>query len=226
MTNSQEQTTPFTLSEELLLLALDPERGKVSANRQFLRWGLAAAVLIELEGRGRVAEERRRIVVTRADPTGVPLLDDALGALRDRTHRRTRTKPWLERYGHRAEHLALASLVARGAVRTEVRRALGIFRVERHQVLAREWRARRLTAFLNRGEFRPDDRGSRALAALLKATKLAPRIGVPRDMRKEMRPLLRDFWQAEAVRKKVASAQSSAGGGGGGGDGGGGGGGG
>lgn len=39
----------LTLPEELLLLALDPQRGKPYCRNRFLEYGMAGAVLAELE---------------------------------------------------------------------------------------------------------------------------------------------------------------------------------
>ncbi|GAB2786982.1 GOLPH3/VPS74 family protein [Streptomyces daliensis] len=209
----------FTLSEELLLLAIDPERGRPAVDQRYLRWGLAAATLIELEAMGKVTGERGRIVVTAGVRTGVPLLDDALSTL-TQGKRDVRTKRWLDLYSRRAQQVTGDALAARGVLRSETRRALGLFPVTHYRVFATELRAQRLAAFRDWGVYGQGDHGSRALAALLKATKLARRLGVPRAVRKEMRPLVRASWQATAVRRKVAATQAGSGGGDGGGGGG------
>ncbi|MFD5342429.1 GPP34 family phosphoprotein, partial [Streptomyces anulatus] len=48
----------LTLPEELILLALDPDRGKPTCNARDLGYGTAGAVLAELEIRGHIREER------------------------------------------------------------------------------------------------------------------------------------------------------------------------
>ncbi|MFD9503164.1 GPP34 family phosphoprotein [Streptomyces sp. NPDC060035] len=50
-----------TLPEELLLLALDPVRGKPLRSGKFLEYGMAGAVPAELELQGRITEERGRV---------------------------------------------------------------------------------------------------------------------------------------------------------------------
>ncbi len=44
-----QDASALTLPEELLLLTLDPERGKPLCDRTHLRYGTAGAVLAELE---------------------------------------------------------------------------------------------------------------------------------------------------------------------------------
>lgn len=58
-----QDASALTLPEELLLLTLDPERGKPLCNRTYLRYGAAGAVLAELELQGRIREERGRVQV-------------------------------------------------------------------------------------------------------------------------------------------------------------------
>ena len=204
----------FSLAEELLLLGIDPERGKLAVERRYLRWGLAAAAIVELEAAGRVAEDRGRIMVVPGPPTGFPHLDDALSALEQERRSPVRIRRWLDLYGQRAEEIAVSSLAARGAIHAETRHALGVFPVRTYRVFATQPRDQRLGSFHSWAKYGPGDRRSRALAALFKATKLARKLGVPRAVRKEMRPLVEEFWPVRALRKKVAAAQSSGGGGG------------
>ncbi|MGW8379503.1 GPP34 family phosphoprotein [Streptomyces sp. ODS28] len=211
----------LTLSEELLLLGIDPARGKPAVERRYLRWGLVGAGLVELEAAGRVAEDRSKVVVTQPSPTGVPHLDGALDELQQHKGR-MRTQWWLDYWGRRVEPYVARSLEARGAVRAETHRVMGMFPSQRYTVLDPQACKQRLAALHDWAAHPPADRHTAALFALVKATKLARKLDVPREARREMRSLVESFWQAKAVRKKVRAAQSS--GGAGGGDGGGGGG--
>jgi hypothetical protein len=144
--------------------------------------------------------------VSRQEPTGSPLLDDALTTLRPAAQRNgVRLQRWLRRYGRRAEHLAAGSLAARGTLRAESRRALGLFAHVRHRVLDPDLRFQRLGALLTAANSGFPDARSRDLAALLTATGLAPLLGIPPTARQEMRPLVRESWPAAAVRKKKAA---------------------
>ncbi|MGW8377905.1 GPP34 family phosphoprotein [Streptomyces sp. ODS28] len=205
----------LSLPEELLLLAVNPRGGRILVNPSHLRWGLAAAALVELEAQGRVSGEGGRIAVLRPDPTGRQELDAALAALPSPPGT-VRVKRWLGRYGRRAEQSTAKALAARGALSSEEVRVLGVFPRLRHRVLDPALRARRLEGMAAAAKSGFPGRRSRALAALLKATRVAGRLGVPRAVGREMRPLVREFWQAEAVRRKVSESRSAAAGGGGG----------
>ncbi|MFD8962965.1 GPP34 family phosphoprotein, partial [Streptomyces anulatus] len=64
----------LTLPEELILLALDPDRGKPTCNARDLGYGTAGAVLAELEIRGHIREERGRVEVVVPGVPGAPVV--------------------------------------------------------------------------------------------------------------------------------------------------------
>ncbi|CAM5656666.1 hypothetical protein SBADM41S_04360 [Streptomyces badius] len=128
----------LTLPEELLLLTLDPERGKPLCDRTHLRYGTAGAVLAELELQGRIREERGRVqVVNPLDPAH-PLLASLLATLDPPSGKKKRFRPgtsakaWIRLYGRNAEERHLDHLIERGLLRRETRRFLGVFRYQRH----------------------------------------------------------------------------------------------
>ncbi|MGI5466441.1 GOLPH3/VPS74 family protein [Streptomyces sp. CA-132043] len=211
----------LTMAEELLLLALDPTRSRPRGQSAHLRYGLAAAALAELEGYGSVAEERGRFVVLRPLPVGQPLLDQVLGDLAagpaggaNGKGKGERLQAWLRRYGKQAEHLAAAALADRGAIRVAEQRALGLFPSRRYHVVDRPLHDQVLASFHDALERGVPDRRSRALVGLLLATELATRLGVPWRVRRELKPLVREQWFAEAVRKQISSDKAAAGSGG------------
>ncbi|MFC6063644.1 GOLPH3/VPS74 family protein [Streptomyces ochraceiscleroticus] len=211
--------TELTMTEELLLLGLHPERSRFRVQRRYLRYGLAAAVLAELEGYGSVAEERGRIVVPRPVPTGRPLLDQFLDDLTAGSlgsagkGKGEHLQRWLRRNGERAERLAVDALVARGAIRLDERRALGLFPYRRYPVRDHRLHGQVLASFhaaLKRGV---PDRRSRVLVGLALATDVATRLGVPWRVRRELKPLVREQWYAQAVHKQVNSDKAASNGG-------------
>ncbi|MEW1614083.1 MULTISPECIES: GPP34 family phosphoprotein [unclassified Streptomyces] len=222
----------LTLPEELILLALDPERGKPLCSRGFLRYATAGASLAELELQGRIREERGRVqVVNPLDPAD-PLLAHLLRTLdppgKSRFRSGTSAKRWVRQYARYTEENFLETLVGRGVLRRETARFLGLFPYERHfpgdpdlGALAR-WRFHQAEA-----QGFPDSR-SRVLAAMAAAIGLATTLSAQgRGGRSTMKLLLRAQWTALAVHRNVKQDRSSGGGGsdsGGWGDGGGGGG--
>ncbi|WP_408994225.1 GOLPH3/VPS74 family protein [Streptomyces sp. 1268] len=228
-----QDASDLTLPEELLLLTLDPERGKPLCDRTHLRYGTAGAVLAELELQGRIREERGRVqVVNPLDPAH-PLLASLLTTLDPPSGKKKRFRPgtsakaWIRMYGRNAEERHLDHLIERGILRRETRRFLGVLPYHRHfpgdpdLTGATRWRFGQAEA---RGF--PDQR-SRALAGLVSATGLAGTLtAAGREGRAAMKTVRRTLWFASAVHHNVRQNQSSGGDSGGGGwsDGGGGGG--
>ncbi|MFJ2022815.1 GPP34 family phosphoprotein [Streptomyces sp. NPDC087897] len=218
-----DDASALTLPEELLLLSLDPERGKPLCARSYLRFAVAGAVLAELELQGRIREERGRVqVVNPLDPAH-PLLASLLGTLgapakKNRFLSNTSPKVWIRQYGRSAEEHHLDHLVERGLLRREPRRFLGVFLYQRHfpgdpdLTGAARWRFGQAEA---RGF---PDRRSRALAGLVSATGLAGTLTAKgREGRTAMKTLRRTHWISSAVHRNVRQSQSSGSGGDGGG---------
>ncbi|MFD7665199.1 GPP34 family phosphoprotein [Streptomyces sp. NPDC059788] len=200
-----------TLPEDLLLLALDPERGKPLCEPAHLRYGLAGAALAELAWAGRVGEGRGgRIAVLSPLPLGDPLLDGALAALpgpaKGGQGGEIKARRWLRSAAHGIDELCRQRLEQRGAIRRESRRALGIFRYERLTAgpvdLAGPARARFKGALA--GAFA--DPRDRTYAALVAAVHLDRKLTPGRDqrsVRRTLKRLVREDWIARAVQSAV-----------------------
>ena len=117
------------LAEDLLLLLTDDRTGKlaVASNRVDLALGGAQLVDLALARRVEVTEEGRLLVVDRA-PVGDALLDEALALVDGKNGRRP--KDVIAPLSHKLRAGLYARLAARGLVREDVGRILGI--VPRH----------------------------------------------------------------------------------------------
>ncbi|MEV0021219.1 GPP34 family phosphoprotein [Streptomyces atroolivaceus] len=219
-----------TLPEALLLLALDPVRGKPYCRGRFLEYGVAGAVLAELELQGRIAEERGRVVVVNPLDPPDPLLAVFLRSLpppgKNRFGSGVPAGRWVRQAGRRAEGLYLDALVERGVLRRETRRFLGLFPFHRHPSgpaspapeVRRRFEESRAAGF--------PDRRDRLLAALAAAAELPSVVRQgDRRTRAASRTLAREEWPASAVHRNVRQDKAARAGGGDGGGGGGGGGG-
>ncbi|MGW1102105.1 GOLPH3/VPS74 family protein [Streptomyces sp. NPDC002540] len=216
-----------TLPEELLLLALDLRRGKPYCRNRFLEYGVAGAVLAELELHGRVAEHLGRVRVISPQAPQDPLLAQVLGSLPapdgGGLAGGVGVKAWIRRTGRYVEELCLEHLVGRAVLRRETHRLLGLLPHHRHPTAdpALPAAVRERFAAAEAAGF-PDRRG-RTLAALVSATGLSGAVaqGGWRS-RSAMHDLVRDEWTADAVRRNVrqdkANRSGSGAGGGGGGD--------
>jgi hypothetical protein len=113
----------LNLAEELFLLALDDDEGRVVESAlDTLRYGLAAAVLADLTLRERIVLEDGRLHVFDADPTGDALLDATLKRL-DEADKPRKVKYWLNALSFRKLPKQIAqALVTRGVLEEEERR--------------------------------------------------------------------------------------------------------
>lgn len=70
-------------AEEICLLALNDETGKISRNvpEQSLECAIAGALLMELDFMNRIDTDPENITLLKSDPTGDPLLDEVLSLL-------------------------------------------------------------------------------------------------------------------------------------------------
>ena len=120
----------LTLPEQLLLLALDDERG-TSHIQSFgsVNYGLYGALLMELAVRDRLQRQDKNLVVTDATPLGDTVLDEALHVMVGPGKPRDATG-WVNELAKRMSHLEeqlLDRLVEQGILRREERRVLWIF---------------------------------------------------------------------------------------------------
>lgn len=121
-----------TLGEDLVLLAIEPDRGTIAA-RSRLPYGLRGSELVRLAASGRVGISSDRIMVLDGQPTGDAQLDAALADLTG-ARRPPRPKTWV---GHPGSHIVdtyLARLAAAGAIREDQRTLLGFIPALRWQI--------------------------------------------------------------------------------------------
>ena len=167
--------TSLTLAEELLLVALDDERGTLLPLPPFsMEVASAAALVMDLALLGRIDTDEQSLTVLSAAPTGDALLDDVLAQISaDPTTRST--ADWLNRLatGNETRDRIIAALVQRGVLQSVEKRLLWVFKTRVYPptsgIEEREVKSRVMT-LLNNEEI-PDPRDS-LLVGLLHATKL------------------------------------------------------
>jgi hypothetical protein len=124
-----------TLGEDLLLLALDDEGGKVGwQDSSGLPYALVGALLAELALRERITLDAKHLVVTDASPTGDDLLDEALHRMAE-SKKPHDAKHWVTALHGKIKHLQRRledRLVAAGIVRREEHRVLWVFPAQRY----------------------------------------------------------------------------------------------
>lgn len=208
------------LAEDLLLLLLDDERGKVEHSAP-LQTALGGAVLAELAMAGAVEIGERTGLwrTAKVHPTGDadpadldPVLAAALGTVAEKERP---AADLVDKLGKGLRDRLGERLAGRGVLRREEDRVLGIFPRTRWPAndQAHEEMVRRDLADALRGELTPTDR-TRALVALLSATSLAHRVldvdGLSRgEVKRRARQIAEGDWAAAAVKDAVEAATAA-----------------
>jgi len=206
------------IAEDLLLLLLDDRSGKPLLEATRLQLALAGGVLLELAIAERVDAadpgeqvKKGRLVVRDRTSTGDDVLDDALALLDEREGKKPESV--LGKLGKGLRERLLARLAARGILREEKGKALGIFPTTRwpaidaqHEESVRSG----LHAALVVGQ-QPDQRTG-ALIALLAAVDAVPKVMDARDknaVKDRARLIAEGTWAADSVRKAVQAANAA-----------------
>ncbi|MFF1919132.1 GPP34 family phosphoprotein [Streptomyces sp. NPDC058221] len=207
------------LPEELLLLALDPVRGKPFCRNRFLEYAMAGAALAELELQGRVTGQGGHFQVANPLEPPDPVLAAVMRSLpapgKGGRFSGVSAKGWVRHAGRQVEGMYLDALVERGVLRRETHRFLGLLPYHRHPVVAKDLAAHARQRFVGAEQAGFPDHRSRTLAALVSAAGLARFVGTDRGSRSAMRRLVRDHWPAHAVLRNVRQDKSNQSGGGG-----------
>ncbi|MEV0779128.1 GPP34 family phosphoprotein [Streptomyces sp. NPDC050428] len=210
-TNTPAETT---LGEQLLLLSLDDESGaeKESAN---VAYAIAAASLVELALAGRIEVDGDEVTVRDAAPLGDPTLDAALADIAggEKKRRARKTKEWIEHLKRGAVAGTTKSLVAKGLVREQKKKVLGLFPVTRYPEADGSVEAalrRRLDEVVMRG-VTPDERTA-SLVALLHGAKLQGLLYAKPELataKENMERIAHSEWAAPAVRQAIKAAEDA-----------------
>lgn len=206
------------LAEDLLLLLLDDDSGKLSGT-SYLDNGIGGALLMELamagcvelkKGAGKLA--RAKVVAVDAPSPVDPLLVESMVLVRAKE--RT-AKDLVTRLGKKRRDLLLDRLRQRGVLTEQEDRLLGLIPRRRWPTVdaTHERGVRRdLGDLLIRG-VRPEPRTA-ALVAVLSALDLAHKVidleGLSaRDVRERAKQAAEGDWAAKAVRDSIAAAQGA-----------------
>jgi hypothetical protein len=197
------------LAEDLMLLFIDGETGRLLADSTSVENALAGAVLIELVNSGRVAFEPNGKKVQVVDPT--PLRDPLLQESVTRFDRPMKPQRAVERLRKRLRDNVIAQLEGRGVVRVEPRKVLGIFPAKSYVITddARFADVRRAVGEVALGHRGPDARTG-SLITLLHAVKAVHKVfdGDRREMNRRAREIAAGNWAGEAVRRAVEAIQA------------------
>jgi hypothetical protein len=206
----------LTLAEELLLVALDDEKGADTASwGSGVEAGLAGALLLELAAAGCLTHEDGKLVPAGGGAPADALAAETLEAIRADDKRRD-AKAWIGRIPKALKPLrarVAERLVERGVLEEQRRRRLGLFETtrypERDPEPERRLRAALSDVLVTGREPTPHEA---MLIALLNAYDLVKRV-VPRDARraagKRAKQIAEGDVIGEAVAKTVRDVQAA-----------------
>ena len=207
------------LAEDLLLLLLDDETGKLAAS-SYADTALGGAVLSDLAILGTVAvRERERPwhsstveAVPGAPRPSDPLLADKLAVVAEKPRP---ASSLVSRLGKDVRPRLLETLAARGVLERREDRVLGLIPRRRWPAVdsRHEEEVRRALAAVLLRRAEPDARTA-ALVGLLQAVgqahRVVPHPGVPdRDVRARAKEVADGDWGSDAVRRVVQSSQAA-----------------
>ncbi|MGZ3141353.1 GOLPH3/VPS74 family protein [Lentzea chajnantorensis] len=199
----------MVLHEELMLLFINRQNGKLHVDSASADNALAGAVLIELVSSGRVAFEPTGKKLQVVDPA--PLADPLLRESVARIDKPMSPRKAVERLRKRVRDNVLADLEARGAVRVDARRVLGIF-PGRSYVITNERaddEVRKAVGEVVHG-YRGADARTGSLITLLHAANAVHRVfeGDKRELKRRAGEIAAGNWAGDAVRKAIQAIQA------------------
>jgi Golgi phosphoprotein 3 (GPP34) len=201
-----------TITEDLVLLLLDPDSGRAVVDGTSLDRAIGGALLLDLAARERITADgdgaKARLSVVDAAPTGDPLLDEAASRLTGTSLRAQRA---VERLARRTRTPVLERLAERGLVRRERSRLLGLVPTTTWPSTGSattELRAR-VAAVLRDGS-QPDQHVA-LLISLVHAVKVEHKLvdGPRKQLRARAAEVAAGDWAGEAVRKAIQAVQTS-----------------
>jgi hypothetical protein len=203
-----------SLSEEVLLLALDDEKGHVGMGVSgTLDTALAGALLLDLAIARRIKIEDKRVIVLEGPPLEDPVLNAGLSRILQ-LGKPKKAESIIPKLAKGLRKRLLAQLVEKGIVREEEGRVFGFFPKNRYPELngAVEDDLRRRLRNVILAEREPDERTA-AVAAVIQAADLETLI-MSRDERRASKQRLKELAEGEeltaAIRRAIAWVKAAA----------------
>ncbi|MFD5828578.1 GPP34 family phosphoprotein [Lentzea sp. NPDC060358] len=197
------------LHEELMLLFINQQTGKLHVDSTSAENALAGAVLIELVNSGRVAFEPGGKKLQVVDPA--PLTDPLLQESVTRIDKPMSPQKAVERLRKRVRDNVVSGLEARGVVQVEARKVLGIFPGRSYAIADEAVYAevRKAVGEVALG-YRGADARTGSLITLLHAANGVHRVfeGDKRELKQRAKEIASGNWAGDAVRKAIQAIQA------------------
>jgi hypothetical protein len=200
------------LHQDLMLLFINEQNGKLRVDSSSVENALAGAVLIELVNSGHVAFDPNGKKLQVVDPT--PLKDPLLQESVSRIDKPMKPQKAVERLRKKVRDNVIAQLEGRGVLRVEPRKVFGIFPAKSYVITNEKvsGEVRKAVGEVALG-YRGADARTGALITLLYAVKSVHKVveGDKRDMNKRAKDIAAGNWAGDAVRRAVEAIQAGVG---------------
>ena len=206
------------LSEELLLLALNEKRGTIAPfKREYIKYGVAAALLQELIVLEKLQLDEDMVTVIEGNPFGDKLLDPALEIL-EQSERKKKVQHWVSRIGRKygkLKKILLDDLIDKGVLKPREEPGghegkPGLFRRQRFKTwydMPLQLLKKRLHDILVYGEY--PDPGSLRLIGLIHACKLTRRVFPDKEDQDRVMPRIDALTEEDVFKKAIRSVVNS-----------------
>jgi Golgi phosphoprotein 3 len=194
----------LTIYEELLLIAIDDDKGNITTSADGrIEFGLAGALLAELALQGKLQLVKKKLSLLDSNPTGDEILDELLTKISEERPRKAPS--WISSLGNKKLVKRIAGqLATKGIIRIEAKRYLWVIPYEvypQQNASAKYWVKQQLRSVVMADE-QPEQR-SVALLSLLKACDLLNLV-FTKDERKAARRRVKVLVQGEEFGEAVA----------------------
>ena len=125
----------LSFGEELLLLALDDEKGTI-VDKTSIKYGLVGALLMDLALMNKIDTDLENLMIVDTSPTGDDVLDDVLTQIAQSNRTRT-TAYWLVHLSQNSNTIKerlLDRLIQKGILKREEQKILWVFARRRYPV--------------------------------------------------------------------------------------------
>jgi hypothetical protein len=208
----------LTLAEELYLIALDDEKGRVPANLTgSIRFGLAGAFLAELMLTGKITiNDKQRVVVNDWSPVNDELLDETISIMGSSLHPR-KLEHWINLISsqiNKPEKRLALSLVEHGILRKEEKTFLWVIPYEAYpekDASAKYWRKQSLREVVLAGG-KPDDQ-TLVLLSLVRSLRMLNLVFTHDELkaaRQKIDQMTEDEEIGKAVRYAIETVETAA----------------
>lgn len=202
-------------SEKFLLIAHHPEKGRLVVSRQYFRYGLAGAILLDLCLDGRLGIENGRIIPRPGNTPADPVKSEVIQMITESTRPR-RAGYWVRKLAFRYNgylNQIRTVLAGKRLLRIEETRLLGIIPWRRSYITESYTRSNLIRQLKNDIlVYRGDAGESSALAGLVEACRMRRILSTDREelkmIRSQVKKILKDSPVSDAVAQTIRQVQA------------------